>query len=233
MPLDPFFVDRLRVHRRHLYERALKAARARLVAMVPFGHSGLPAAAISQPQASEAAASQSGTPTSRARARARHRKSALNWDRSQFSTVGTPGPDIPISEHTVSAPGMPSFRVRIYYPGERGDSLVPGCLAFFGGAFRIGGIDYPTTDAGYRRRAAESGVAIVAVDYALAPEYRYPTQVNQAYAALRWLFEHAAEFGIDAERIGIMGTSAGGSPSCDTASSGEASCSLASLGCGR
>ena len=82
--------------------------------------------------------------------------------------------------------------------------------AFFGGAFRIGGIDYPTTDAAFRRRAVDAGVAIVAVDYALAPEHRYPAQVEQAHAALVWLFEHAEELGVDAGRIGVAGMSAGG-----------------------
>ena len=70
-------------------------------------------------------------------------------------------------------------------------------LAFFGGAFRIGGIDYPTTDAAYRRRTVDAQVAIVAVDYALAPEHRYPVPVEQGYAALVWLFERAEELGVD------------------------------------
>jgi len=210
MPLDPFFVDRLRVHRRHLYERALGSAQAHLVSLWPFGRSGSPATAMPPPEPTATPRAEGESEGSRARARARHRTSALNWDRSQFKTVGTAGPDIPISEHMVAADGVPSFRVRIYHPAEPDGTLVPGCLALFGGAFRIGGIDYPSTDAGYRRRAADSGVAIAAVDYALAPEHRYPTQVQQAYAALVWLFEHATEVGIDPERIGIMGTSAGG-----------------------
>jgi len=210
MPLDPFYVDRLRLHRRHLYDRALAAARARLVALWPFGGWGSAPAATPSPESSRAEAPGPDTQTPRARARAQHRKKALKWDRSELETVGTSGPDIPISEHIVSPDGVPSFRVRIYRPSPDDGTLVPGCMALYGGAFRIGGIDFPTTDAGYRRRAADSGVAIVAVDYALAPEHRYPTQVRQAYAALEWLFQHAAEVGVDPERIGIMGTSAGG-----------------------
>ena len=50
---------------------------------------------------------------------------------------------------------------------------------------------------------------MVAVDYALAPEHRYPTQVEQAHAALVWLFDRAGELGIDSERIAVAGTSAG------------------------
>ena len=113
-------------------------------------------------------------------------------------------------EHQVEVPGYPSVRVRIYYPTSSAMLPMPAVLAFFGGAFRIGGIDYPTTDAANRRRAVDAHVAIAAVDYALAPEHRYPVQVEQGYAALVWLFDRAEELGVDASRIGLLGTSAGG-----------------------
>lgn len=101
----------------------------------------------------------------------------------------------------------PDVRVRAYIPPGRGAR--PAVVAFFGGAFRIGGIDYPTTDAAYRRRAAEANIVVVAVDYALAPEDRFPTQVEQGHTALAWLFAHASEVGVDKTRIAIAGTSAG------------------------
>lgn len=219
MPLDPFFEERLRVHRRYMFDQALGSARARLTALWPFGRrTAVPAAA-----APGKAAGPSGTAVtkpksggdpaahrSRARARARHRRAALAWDRTELRTVGTPGPEVRITEHEVAVPGHPSVRVRIYHPPVVGDAPVPAVLAFFGGAFRIGGIDYPTTDAAYRRRCVDAHVAIAAVDYALAPEHRYPVQVEQAYAALDWLFEAAGEVGVDASRIGVLGVSAGG-----------------------
>jgi acetyl esterase len=211
MPLDPFFADRLRVHRRYLFDQARATVRARLLAMLPFRTEGAPAAA-SPPAAKDAGRpSRKGAAIGpRARARARHRKAALAWDRKELSTVGTPGPDVVVEEHRVAPPGLPAFRVRIYRPGPAGQQPTPACLAFFGGAFRIGGIDYPTTDAGFRRRAADSVVAIVAVDYALAPEHRFPTQPEQGYAALQWLFENSEALGIRRDAIGVMGTSAGG-----------------------
>ena len=131
-------------------------------------------------------------------------------DRSELSTVGTAGPDVRTVEHQVAVPGYPTVRVRIYYPDVVGDAPVPAVLAFFGGAFRIGGIDYPTTDAANRRRSVDAHIAIAAVDYALAPEHRYPVQVEQGYAALVWLFDRAEELGVDGGRIGLLGTSAGG-----------------------
>jgi acetyl esterase len=210
MPLDPFFAERLRVHRRYLLDRAVSAARARLLSLWPFereaaapvaGRTSAPTAASGRP----AAAAQA-TP---ARRRAKHRRAALAWDRTELETVGTPGPDIRTEEHVVAVPDGPDVRVRVYHPSASPDERVPACLTFFGGAFRIGGIDYPTTDAANRRRAVDSGVAMVAVDYALAPEHRYPVQIEQAHAALVWLFDRAEELGIDAERIGVGGTSAG------------------------
>lgn len=222
MPLDPVFEERLRVHRRYLFDQALGGVRARLTALWPFGRaSGPTEGAKAPPKAKTTAASPrrsagKGKPPlgPHARARARHRRAALAWDRKELQTVGTAGPDVRTTEHRLSPDGVPAFRVRIYYPELHGSTAreepVPAALAFYGGAFRIGGIDYPTTDAGHRRRAADSGVAIVAVDYALAPEHRYPTAVEQAYAALEWVFREAAALGIDGDRIGLAGTSAGG-----------------------
>lgn len=192
VPLDPFFVERLRVHRRYLFDQALGSARTRLASLWPFG------------RVVEAPASASKAP--RLSPRARHRRAALAWDRTELRTVGTPGPEVPVTEHEI--PGSPSFRVRIYRPTDAA-TPVPAVLAFFGGAFRIGGIDFPTTDAAFRRRAQDAGIAVVAVDYALAPEHRYPVQVEQAYAALEWVFAEAGELGIDEDRIGVAGISAG------------------------
>lgn len=227
MPLDPFFSERLRVHRRYLFDQALGTVRSRVRSLLdplrlPWSAASAPSgqgSASRQPHAAPAGtaadAAPAGTaagaraagPGPRARARAKHRRAALAWDRTELRTVGTPGPGIRTTEHEVDVPGYPAVRVRIYHPDA--DGPVPGVLAFFGGAFRIGGIDYPTTDAAFRRRAADAGVAMVAVDYALAPEHRYPTQVEQAHAALEWLFDNADALGVDAGRIAVAGTSAG------------------------
>lgn len=54
--------------------------------------------------------------------------------------------------------------------------------------------------------AARAQCVVVSVDYGLAPEARWPTQVKQCYAALCWMTEHAADLGIDAARISIEGS---------------------------
>ena len=211
MPLDPFFAERLRVHRRYLISQATKSARARLAAWWASvrrrGAAPAPPASRATPGAVSSGPAQAKSPS--ALARAKHRRAALAWDRAELANVGTPGPEVETEEHEVPVEGQPSVRVRLYRPAGASGPM-PAALTFFGGAFRIGGIDYPTTDAAHRRRASAAGVVLIAVDYALAPERKYPTQVEQGHAALAWVFAHADELGIDRERIGIAGTSAGG-----------------------
>ncbi|WP_433622216.1 alpha/beta hydrolase [Nocardia sp. CA-120079] len=62
----------------------------------------------------------------------------------------------------------------------------------------------------YLERAKELQIAVVAVDYRLAPEHPYPAPVNDCYAGLRWLADNARQLNIDAGRIILGGTSAGG-----------------------
>lgn len=224
MDLDPFFEERLRVHRKYLFDQALGSVRSRLSALWPFakgpapatglgGGGAAPATADHKPRSAAPEASRDVQPPlgPNARARARHRKAALAWDRRELHQVGIAGPRMRTTEHTVDVPGRPAVRVRVYHPDPETapEHGVPGVLSLFGGAFRIGGIGYPTTDAANRRRALDAGVAVAAVDYALAPEYPYPAALEQAHAALEWLFASAEELGIDPRRIGVAGISAG------------------------
>ena len=143
------------------------------------------------------------------RARGRHRRAARNWDQQELERAGTAGPDVRIDEYEVEVPGYATVRVRAYRP-HNSSATLPGVLFFYGGAFRIGGIDYPTTDAACRRRAAEAEVVIFAVSYALAPERRFPTQVEQAHAALEWVVREAGALQVDPRRLAVSGMSAGG-----------------------
>lgn len=95
---------------------------------------------------------------------------------------------------------------RLYAPSM--DKL-PLLLYVHGGGFVIG--DLETHDSLCRQLALRSGGAVVALDYRLAPEHRFPTAVNDAFAALRWLAgEGATQLGLDGTRLAVGGDSAGG-----------------------
>ncbi len=58
--------------------------------------------------------------------------------------------------------------------------------------------------------AAEAGVAVVNVDYVVAPQHRFPAPPHQAFEVVRWVAEHGAEHGWDGDRLTVGGQSAGG-----------------------
>lgn len=113
----------------------------------------------------------------------------------------------PIAAPIVGGP-TGTLRVRIYRPAGSVARLLPAILYFHGGGFTIGsleGYDLPC-----RFFCARSGCVVVAVDYRLAPEHKFPAAVDDAVAAFRWLAADATQLGIDPARIVVAGDSAGG-----------------------
>lgn len=105
----------------------------------------------------------------------------------------------------VDAPDIP---IRIYRPVERSAEPVPGVLSIHGGGFSGGSIYLGDTGAAIL--AQKLGVVVVDVEYRLAPENPAPAAVEDCYAALTWFHENATSLGVDADRIMISGSSAGG-----------------------
>jgi acetyl esterase len=95
--------------------------------------------------------------------------------------------------------------VRLYAPSYE---KLPVLLFFHGGGFVIGSIQ--THDILCRELSRLSGVAVVSVDYRLAPEHPFPAAQNDAWDALIWLRAQANMLGLNAEKIAVGGDSAGG-----------------------
>ncbi|MET3291861.1 UNVERIFIED_CONTAM: acetyl esterase [Brevibacillus sp. OAP136] len=98
------------------------------------------------------------------------------------------------------------IRIRIYTP--EGTGPFPLFVYYHGGGWVIGDIEM--TDASCRMIANRTSHVVVSVDYRLAPEHKFPTPVNDAYAALQWVQQNAAELNANASKIVVGGDSAGG-----------------------
>jgi len=105
--------------------------------------------------------------------------------------------------------GAQAIPLRVYRPPGVSDSRrLPVLVYFHGGGWVIG--DLETHDVLCRQLTAEAGVSVIAVDYRLAPEHKFPAAADDAWAATRWIAAHAAELGVDADRLAVGGDSAGG-----------------------
>jgi acetyl esterase len=98
--------------------------------------------------------------------------------------------------------------LRAYTPVAAADERLPTLVFFHGGGFMVGDLD--THDGLCRILANQACVRVIAVDYRLAPEHKYPAAVEDAYAALTFVEAHASELGVDANRLAVGGDSAGG-----------------------
>lgn len=103
--------------------------------------------------------------------------------------------------------GHPDVPVVLHRPRDRA-APVGAILHIHGGGYVTG--DAASMGPAHRAMAASLGCVILSVDYRLAPETIAPGAVEDCYAALSWLVSEAAALGVDLERIGVMGESAGG-----------------------
>ncbi|MFI5783883.1 alpha/beta hydrolase [Nocardia sp. NPDC051570] len=127
--------------------------------------------------------------------------------RRALSRVGQPpAPHLPRVEDRV-IPGTPEISIRIYWPRpETGPH--PVIVYFHGGGFVLCGLD--THDGLCRILAVGISAIVIAVDYRLSPEHKYPAAVEDAYRAVSWARTQAVSLGGDPERLVVAGDSAGG-----------------------
>jgi acetyl esterase len=111
-----------------------------------------------------------------------------------------------VEDFTLPAADGALLRARLYAPSKE---RLPILLYLHGGGFVIGNLE--THDSLCRQFALRSGGAVVALDYRLAPEHRFPTAVDDAFAALVWLAgAGGTQLGLDGSRLAVGGDSAGG-----------------------
>jgi len=116
-----------------------------------------------------------------------------------------PADEVEISDHEVTTADGATLLAR-WYRRPSGDTRA-AALYLHGGGTIVGSV--PIFDGPVSRYVARTGVPMLSVQYRLAPEHPNPVPVEDAYAGLTWLADHAGKLGIDPARIAVMGDSAG------------------------
>ena len=100
--------------------------------------------------------------------------------------------------------------IHYYRPDNAGQDVTPVVYYCHGGGYLIGNATQYGND--FREMANRFGATVFSVEYTLAtdPSYTYHIELDEAYAGLRYVYEHADELKVDANKIVIMGESAGG-----------------------
>jgi acetyl esterase/lipase len=121
-----------------------------------------------------------------------------------LAAFAAPPPPVKRRDETLAAGRL---AVRVYAPPDGGDAPGPALLYFHGGGWISGGLE--SHDAICATLAAHGGCRVIAVDYRLAPERRFPAALEDGAAALRAIAADPRRFGVDPNRLGIAGDSAG------------------------
>lgn len=114
--------------------------------------------------------------------------------------------DITVTEKTITADGEP-LKLHIVRPANA-TGVLPVFMFFHGGGWVLG--DFPTHQRLVRDIVSASGAAAVFVNYTPSPEAQYPTAINQAYAATKWVAENGSEINVDGKNLAVAGNSVGG-----------------------
>ena len=109
-----------------------------------------------------------------------------------------------IEDRTISL-GDRDIKIRIYDPGTKAPK--PTLIYVHGACWVAGSLD--SHDEVSRYLALQSDAMVIAIDYRLAPEHKYPDAHNDVYDTVRWIWDHAKELGIDKKKFAIAGESTG------------------------
>jgi acetyl esterase/lipase len=104
------------------------------------------------------------------------------------------------------------IHARIYKP-KGATGMLPVIVYYHGGGWVIADIN--SYDASARGLAEKTNAILVSVHYRQAPEYKFPTAHNDAFAAYEWVLANAGSFGGDANKVALAGESAGGNLACN------------------
>jgi acetyl esterase len=129
--------------------------------------------------------------------------------REILAAADMPPADVAVDNRRISVTGgNATIGLRIYTPrGAAAAELRALVVYYHGGGYVLGDLD--GYDRVARQLCADSEAIVVSVDYRLAPEHPFPAAVDDAWAALQWVAEHARELGADPARLGVAGDSAG------------------------
>jgi acetyl esterase len=124
---------------------------------------------------------------------------------AETRTLGSPPPVTRVVDRSIPGPAG-EIPIRVTYP--QGDGPFPVLVYFHGGGWVVGSI--ASHDALCRDLTNASSVAVVAVEYRLAPEHRYPAALLDAHTATAWVAANAGSINVDPARLAVGGDSAGG-----------------------
>ena len=145
----------------------------------------------------------------------KERRNVINSLVRMMTAELPPIDNIVIEDRNIAAPdALLELVVRIYKPTGVSVGL-PGIFFIHGGGMIMGSIETENHKAAMLCETIQS--IVVSVEYRLAPENPHPAQVQDCYEALVWMSKNAAELGFDADRLAIVGGSAGGGLAIATA----------------
>ncbi|KRB78779.1 hypothetical protein ASE22_25125 [Sphingomonas sp. Root720] len=127
---------------------------------------------------------------------------------AQFAAIAFPRMAVGSVEDLSISGADGILKLRLYTPPAKPSGLTPALIFLHGGGWMLG--DLESHDDICRKFCVSLAMPVLAVDYRLAPEHRFPAAVEDVFTAVRWLSDNVERFDIDREKVAIGGDSAGG-----------------------